>query len=228
MQLIIVGAGGHGKVVLDILRAAGQHEPVGFVDSFANRAGTTYCGLPIFGPANVLPKLRQQNIRGAIVAIGDCRARQRYATLLCEQGFELVNAIHPTASISPTAVLGKNIVIAALVAVCAEAKIGDSVILNTSCVVDHECEVGEAVHICPGAHLAGRVRVGAGAWVGLGSNVIQCMSIGEHAMVGAGAVVIHDVPANATVVGVPARVVKTVLHAIDAELATTTDLMQYP
>jgi sugar O-acyltransferase (sialic acid O-acetyltransferase NeuD family) len=228
MQLIIIGAGGHGKVVLDILRAGGQHEPVGFVDSFANRAGTTYCGLPIFGPANVLPKLRQQNIRGAIVAIGDCRARQRYATLLREQGFELVNAIHPTASISPTAVLGKNIVIAALVAVCADAKIGDSAILNTSCVVDHECEVGEAVHICPGAHLAGRVRVGAGAWVGLGSNVIQCMSIGEHATVGAGAVVIHDVPANATVVGVPARVVKTVLPAADPELATTTDLMQYP
>jgi sugar O-acyltransferase (sialic acid O-acetyltransferase NeuD family) len=209
MQVVIIGAGGHGKVVLDILRAAGQHEPVGFVDSFADRAGTTFAGLPIFGTSNVLPKLRQQNIRGAIVAIGDCRARQKYAALLREQGFELVNAIHPTASISPTAVLGRNIVIAALAAVCTEARIGDSVILNTNSVVDHESEVGEAVHICPGAHLAGRVRVGIGAWVGLGSNVIQCMSIGEHATVGAGAVVIRDVPAYATVVGVPASVIKT-------------------
>ena len=209
MQIIIIGAGGHGKVVLDILRAAGLHEPVGFVDSFANRAGTTFAGLPIFGTANVLPKLRQQNVRGAIVAIGDCRARQKYATLLREQGFELVNAIHPTASISPTATLGKNLVIAALAAVCTEAKIADSVILNTSCVVDHECEVGEAAHICPGSHLAGRVRIGLGAWIGLGANVIQCMSVGDHAMVGAGAVVIRDVPAHATAVGVPARIIKT-------------------
>lgn len=215
MQIVIIGAGGHGKVVLDILRAAGLHEPVGFVDSFANRAGTTFAGLPIFGTANVLPKLRQQNIRGAIVAIGDCRARQKYSVLLREQGFELVNAIHPTASISPTAHLGHNVVIAALAAVCTEAKIGDSVILNTSSVADHECEIGEAAHICPGAHLAGRVRVGAGAWIGLGANVIQCMSIGEHAMVGAGAVVVRDVPAYATVVGVPARVIKTANPPMD-------------
>jgi len=215
MQIVIIGAGGHGKVVLDILRAAGVHEPVGFVDSFANRAGTIFAGLPIFGTANVLPKLRQQNVRGAIVAIGDCRARQKYAVLLREQGFELINAIHPTASVSPSAAIGQNVVIAALAAVCTEANIGDSVILNTSSVVDHECEVGEAAHICPGAHLAGRVRVGAGAWIGLGANVIQCMSIGEHATVGAGAVVIRDVPAHATVVGVPARIIKTTTSSSD-------------
>ena len=209
MQLVIIGAGGHGKVVLDILRAAGQHEPAGFVDATPGRAGTTFGGLPIFGPANMLPKLRQQNVRGAIVAIGDCRVRQQYAALLREQGFELVNAIHPTASISPTATLGRNIVIAAQVAVCTEAKIADSVILNTSSVIDHECEVGEGAHICPGAHLAGRVRIGIGAWIGLGANIIQCMSIGEFATVGAGAVVIRDVPEYATVVGVPARVIKT-------------------
>ena len=209
MQVVIIGAGGHGKVVLDILRAAGQHEAVGFIDSFANRAGTSFAGLKIFGPANMLPKLRQQGIRGAIVAIGDCRARQMYAKLLVEQGFELANAIHPTASISPSATVGRNVVVAALAAVSTEARLADSVILNTSCVVDHECELGDAVHVCPGAHLAGRVRVGAGAWIGLGANVIQCMSVGEHATVGAGAVVIQDVPAYATVVGVPARVIKT-------------------
>ncbi|HSU68983.1 MAG TPA: acetyltransferase [Tepidisphaeraceae bacterium] len=217
MKVVIVGAGGHGKVVLDILRAANEHEPAGFVDSFANRAGTAYAGLPIFGTANVLPKLRQQGIRGAIVAIGDCRARQQYASVLREQSFELINAIHPTASVSPTATLGKNVVIAALVAVCTEATIADSVILNTGCVVDHECEIGEAAHVCPGAHLAGRVRVGPGAWIGLGANVIQCMSIGEHATVGAGAVVIRDVPAHATVVGVPARIIKTATPHLPVE-----------
>ncbi|HXE51732.1 MAG TPA: acetyltransferase [Tepidisphaeraceae bacterium] len=209
MKVVIIGAGGHGKVVLDILREAGKHEPVGFVDSTPALTGTVVGGKPVFGPANLLPKLRQRGIEAAIVAIGDCRVRAQYARMLLEQGFELVNAIHPTASISSTATIGSNVVIAPMAAVCTEAKIGDSVILNTSCVVDHECEIGEAAHICPGVHLAGRVRVGAGAWVGLGANVIQCLSIGEHATVGAGAVVIRDVPAYATVVGCPARVIKT-------------------
>lgn len=209
MQIVIIGAGGHGKVVLDILRAAGEEEPVGFVDSSPSRAGGRIGGLPIFGPANVLPKLRQQGIRGAIVAIGDSRARVQYASVLREQGFELVNAIHPSSSVSPMAVLGRNVVVAAQAAVCTEARIEDSVILNTACVVDHECEIGAGAHVCPGAHLAGRVRVGAGAWIGIGANVIQCLSIGEHATVGAGAVVIRDVPAGSTVVGVPARVIKS-------------------
>jgi sugar O-acyltransferase (sialic acid O-acetyltransferase NeuD family) len=208
MQIVIIGAGGHGKVVLDILRAAGEDEPVGFVDSSPTRAGGRIGGLPIFGPANMLPKLRQQGVRGAIVAIGDCRARVQYASVLREQGFELVNAIHPTSSISRTASLGRNVVVAAQVAVCTEACVEDSVILNTACVVDHECEIGPGAHICPGAHLAGRVRVGAGAWIGIGANVIQCLSIGEHSTVGAGAVVVRDVADHSTVVGVPARVIK--------------------
>jgi sugar O-acyltransferase (sialic acid O-acetyltransferase NeuD family) len=214
MQVVIIGAGGHGKVVLDILRAAGQHEPVGFVDSFANRANTQYCGLTIFGPANVLPRLRQQNIRGAIVAIGNCRARQEYALHLRSLGFELINAIHPTASVSPTAQIGRNVVIAPMAAICTEAKIADSVIINTGAIIDHECEVAEGAHICPRAALAGRVRVGTGAWIGLGAGIIQCITVGEHAMVGAGAMVIRDVPAHATVVGVPARVIKTAEPAL--------------
>ena len=214
MQIVIVGAGGHGKVVLDILRAAGKGDPVGFVDSSADRSGKTVGGLPIFGPANVLPKLWQRGIRSAIVAIGDSRARQQYAAILREQRFELVNAIHPTASISPSSILGRNVVVAAQVAVCTEARVEDSVILNTACVVDHECEIAEGAHICPGAHLAGRVRVGRSAWVGIGANVIQCLSIGEHATVGAGAAVIRDVPPHATVVGVPARVIRAAAPGI--------------
>lgn len=209
MQVVIVGAGGHGRVVREMLRAGGEHQAIGFIDSVPALAGTQVAGLPVFGGANQLGRVRQQQkVRHAIVAIGDSRVRMRYARMLQEQGYELVNAIHPTASIAKTAVLGTNLVIAALAAICNEARIGDSCILNTGCVVDHECELDEAVHVCPKAALAGRVRVQEAAWIGIGATVIQCLSIGRHATLGAGAAVIRDVPEFATVVGVPGRVIR--------------------
>ncbi|HEX4795673.1 MAG TPA: acetyltransferase [Humisphaera sp.] len=208
MDIVIVGAGGHGKVVLDIIRAEGRHSPIAFVDADTSIAGTRVGGVPVIGAINMLPKLRQQKVRGAIVAIGDNRARLRYAALLAEQGFELVNAIHPAASISATAALGVNLVAAPGAIVCTDARIADSVIINTGAIVDHECQIEAGAHICPSACLGGRVQVGSAAFIGLGAKIIQCLSVGEHAIVGAGAVVIRHVPAHATVVGVPARVIK--------------------
>lgn len=207
MDVLIVGAGGHGKVVLDILRLSGKHNPIGFIDADTTLAGTKVGGLPVFGPPNQLPKLAKR-AKAAIIAIGDNRTRRSYAQMLAEQGFELISAIHPTACVSQSAKVGRNVVIAAGAIVCAEARIDDSAIVNTAAVVDHECEIGEAAHICPTVALGGRVRVGAEAFVGLGAKVIPCISIGERAIVGAGAVVIADIPAHTTAVGVPAKVIK--------------------
>lgn len=208
MELILIGAGGHGKVVLDIVRAQGRYNPIGVVDDDPSLEGTAVGGVPIVGSGHHLPRLRQQKVRYAIVAIGDNRARLEYAAVLREQGFELVNAIHPTAFVSPTAQIGVNVVIAPNATVITEARLADSVTVNTAAVVDHECEIAEGVHVGPGVHLAGRVRVGMGAFIGLGANVIERRTVGEYAMVGAGAVVIQDVPDHATVVGVPARTVR--------------------
>jgi sugar O-acyltransferase (sialic acid O-acetyltransferase NeuD family) len=209
MDVVLIGAGGHGKVVLDILRAQGQHRAVGFLDADPAITGTRIGDLPVLGQINHLPKLAKQKIKGAIVSIGDNRVRLSYARMVMEHGLELINAIHPAAVVSSSARLGKNIVIAAGAVINPEASIADSVIINTAAIIEHECEIAWGVHVCPGAALAGRVRVGAGAFIGLGSRIIQCLTIGEEATIGAGAVVLQDIPPGATAVGVPAKVIKS-------------------
>jgi UDP-perosamine 4-acetyltransferase len=205
MQIVIIGAGGHGRVVLEIIRAAASHEPAGFVDADPALAGQIIGGLPVLGQANMLGKLRQRGVGGAIVAIGDNRARQRYLELVQEHELEVITAVHPSAVVSPSAVLAAGVVVCAMAVVGTEARVGEGTIINTAAVVDHECVIGRFAHIAPAAVLAGRVRVGERAFIGLGARVIPCLSIAEDATVGAGAVVTRDVPPGVTVVGVPAR-----------------------
>lgn len=208
MDLILIGAGGHGKVVLDILQCEGKHRVVGFLDADESVHGSSVAGIPVLGGINQLLKLKSQRIRGAMVSIGDNRVRHQYAAEASDAGLELLSGIHPRAIVAKSAKLGRNVVIAAGAIVCPEAVIGDSAIINTGAIVDHESIVGEAAHICPAATLAGRVRIGELAFIGMGANIIQCLTIGARSTIGAGAVVRSDVPPDCTVVGVPARIVK--------------------
>jgi sugar O-acyltransferase (sialic acid O-acetyltransferase NeuD family) len=208
-DIVIIGAGGHGKVVLDILQSGSQYRAVGFLDANPKLVGTVVGGLPVFGAIHLVGRIRQQHrIGGAIVAIGDNRARAGYVDNIAAQGIELINAIHPSAVVAKSAVLGRNVVVAAQAVICTETRIGDCVTINTAATVDHECEIADSVHVCPGAHLAGRVRIGARSMVGLGANVLQCLTIGEDSIIGAGTVVLRDVPAGSTVVGVPGKIIR--------------------
>jgi UDP-perosamine 4-acetyltransferase len=208
MDVVLIGAGGHGRVVLDILRTAGVYRPVGFLDADPQLTGKKVDGLPVLGQPNMLPKLKAQKMKGVIVSIGDNHPRQQYFRKISEQGFEMINAIHPSSQISSTAKLGRNIVVAAGAVISTDAHIGDSGIINTSAVIDHECRLGDAVHVCPSATLAGRVTIGDETFIGMGCNIIQCLKIGSQAVIGAGAVILQDVPDGATVVGVPGRVIR--------------------
>lgn len=208
MDTLIVGAGGQGRVVLEILRAQGKYNPIGFLDANPDLLDSSINGVPVLGHMNVLPRLKQKKVRHAIVAIGDNAARVSLAAVLVEHGYELINAIHPSAVVSPTAELGRNIAVCATAVVGTDAKVADHCIINTGAIVDHECMIAAGVHVGPGVLLAGRVTVGEKAFLGLGCRVIPCLSIGAGAVVGAGAVAIRDVPAGATVVGVPARVIR--------------------
>lgn len=205
MDIVLIGAGGHGRVVLDILRHSRSNNIVGFLDADPTLAGTSIDGIEVLGPINLLPRLKREKIRGAIVSIGDNRTRRMYASEVEAAGLELITAFHPTATMAPGVDIGRNVVVCAGAIICPGATIGDHVILNTACVIDHECSIGPAVHVCPGALLAGRVTVGAEAFIGMGAKIIQCLKIGAGATIGAGAVVIRDVMDGARMVGVPAR-----------------------
>jgi sugar O-acyltransferase (sialic acid O-acetyltransferase NeuD family) len=206
-QCIIVGAGGHGRVVLDILRQEGLWSVVGFLDSNPDLHGSAVDGVEVLGPLQMLAGLHHGGVRHAVVAIGDNDTRASFAAHIEARGVTLINAIHPSAQVAATAIMGRGVVIAAGVVVCAHCHIGDGVILNTGCIVDHESRIGASCHVCPGARLAGRVDVDETAFVGIGATIVQRIRIGRSAIVGAGAVVLRDVAAGETVVGVPARAI---------------------
>lgn len=208
MDIVILGAGGHGRVVLDILFQAKQHRPVGFLDNNTSLHGRRIDGLPVLGGIESLANLHKQGIRGAVIAIGDNGVRRSMGDLLDASDFEIISAIHPSAQLARNAILGKGVVIAAGALVCAHCQIGDYAILNTGCIVDHESMIAVAAHVCPGVRLAGHVTVESGAFIGIGATVVQNVRIGFEAVVGAGAVVTQNVDPMTTVVGVPARPIK--------------------
>lgn len=210
MHVIIIGAGGHGRVVLDILLQEGRHQIAGFLDSNDAIHGRRIDGIPVVGHIDDLERLIPENrIEGVVVAIGDNGARRGVARQVDQLGLQLINAVHPSATLAHNATLGRNVVVSAGVVVCAHCQIGDSVILNTGCIIDHQTMVGEGCHICPGVRIAGRVKIESGAFVGIGATVVPRTTIGYESIVGAGTVIIEDVPPMATVVGVPGRQIKS-------------------
>lgn len=214
-RLLILGAGGHGRVVLDILLQAGTGQIVGFLDNNADVRGRRVDGAPVLGVIEELETIApEHDVHGVVIAIGDNGVRRGLARFVDGLGIPLVNAVHPSATLARNAVLGRNVVIAAGVVVCAHCQIGDSVILNTGSIVDYQTMVGEGAHVCPGVRVGGRAKIESGAFVGIGATVIPNITIGCEAIVGAGSVVIEDVRPMSTVVGVPAHPIK---------LATATD-----
>jgi sugar O-acyltransferase (sialic acid O-acetyltransferase NeuD family) len=208
-RVLILGAGGHGRVVLDILLQRAHHNVAGFLDNNAAIHGRRIDGIPVIGMIDDLAMIADEhNCDGVIVAIGDNGVRRGLARQVESLGLDLVTAVHPSATVASNATIGRNTVIAAGSVVCAHCQVGGSVILNTGCIVDYQTMIGEGTHICPGVRIAGRVKVEPGVFVGIGATVIPKITLGCEAIVGAGAVVIEDVPALATVVGVPARQVK--------------------
>jgi sugar O-acyltransferase (sialic acid O-acetyltransferase NeuD family) len=200
--LVIVGASGHAKVVIDIVEREGRCLIAHLLDDNRALHGKTFFGYRVAGSAADI------SVGGkplALVAIGDNGARQRIAGALRERGIEFARAIHPQAQIGRGAVIGAGTVVMAGAVVNSDATIGENVIINTGATVDHDCVVGDGVHLAPGAHLCGGVRVGAGAFIGAGTVVVPGIRVGANAIVGAGSTLLEDVPENVRAAGSPAK-----------------------
>lgn len=208
-RLLILGAGGHAKVVAETAIATGQYSEVSFLDDrFSGPdALSSVLGFTVLGPlALALEPAHCEQFASAAVALGNATARLNWIGQLAAAGYALPVLIHPTACVSPSALLASGSVVFSQAAVQALASIGVGSILNTGCSVDHDVQLADGVHICPGAFLAGEVQVGARTWIGIGACVIQQVRIGSDVTVGAGAAVVRDLPDGVTAVGVPARV----------------------
>lgn len=209
MRILIIGAGGHGKVVADILLSSSNHKIIGFIDDDPNKVGTRIMGIPVLGDTKSLYKIVDRyDIEGAIPAIGDNVVRAKMYELILSIGLKPINAIHKTAHISRTVKMGNAVCIAPGVIINTDVKVGNNVIINTGATVDHDSIVEDHVHIGPGVHLAGNVHVKKYATVYTGAVVIPGITIGENSIIGAGAVVIDDIPDNVVAVGVPAKVIR--------------------
>jgi UDP-perosamine 4-acetyltransferase len=204
MRIVVIGAGGHARVVLESLLASDVYEIVGFTDPDRAKWKGTIAGYPVLGGDDILLALRSEGVDGAIVALGMNRLRSRLFDHAISLGFRMVSAIHPRSWVSPSAQIGEGVAVMAGAVINADADIGDDAIINTGATIDHGCRIGDHVHIAPGCHLGGNVRVGTGTFVGIGASVIPDLNIGEWSIVGAGGAVVSDLPDDCVAIGVPA------------------------
>jgi len=199
--VIVVGGGGHAKVVVSTLKAVGTRVEAVFDDRPA-LWGQKVLGVPVRGPVAELeaaPGLR------AVIAVGDNHTRRQ---LVGRLDLQWVRVVHPHAYVHDSVVLGEGTVVLAGAVIQPDSTIGAHCIVNTAATIDHDCTIGDFVHLAPGVRLAGGVRVSDGVLMGIASTALPNVAIGQSATVGASATVIHDVPPGVVAVGTPARTVK--------------------
>lgn len=201
-KLLILGAGGQGKVVLDLALACEEWDEISFLDGA--KIGEKVLGYPVIGDLKEYEVLRE-NYNHAIAAVGNNDLRLRLTEALLETGYEVPIFIHPSAVVSRFSSIGLGSIVMPQAVVNVSAQVGKACIVNTGVVIEHDCQIGNGVHLSPSATLGGTVSVGDKSWICLGAKVINNITIGDRVTVGAGAVVIDDIEDETLVVGVPAK-----------------------
>lgn len=214
MRVLILGAGGHAQVVVDILLRMQEADtgitPIGYLDDNPALTGQRLLDLPVLGTIAHLSTIPHDAV---VAAIGDNATRQRLFEMLQKRGERFVVARHPSAVIAPDVRIGPGSMICAGVVINPGSVIGANVILNTGCTVDHHNRIGNHVHIAPGVHLGGDVSIGEGTLVGIGATVMPQRRVGDWSVVSAGALVHSDLTDRVVAAGAPARVIRSLATA---------------
>ncbi|NLX02295.1 MAG: acetyltransferase [Syntrophomonadaceae bacterium] len=202
-SIVIIGAGGHGKVIASTAQEAGLVVEA-FYDDDPKKHGNTILGVPVIGGLELLKARREVK---AVIALGDNQARKEVARRY-EDFCQWITVIHPRSYVHSTVKLGKGTVVFAGVSVQPDAIIGEHCIINTGVTIDHDCIINDFVHLGPGVHLAGNITIAEGTLLGVGTSVIPGVKVGKWSIIGVGAALVNDIPDHVVAAGVPARVIK--------------------
>lgn len=204
MDVLIIGAGGHSKVVIDILSEYKQFNFLGLLDDNSNIHGQLVLGKKILGEVEYIKSFDKSSTR-FIISIGDNKVRRQLFDKLIKWGYIPVNVISKSASVSQYAKLGNGLIINAGVRIHPDVLIGDNVIIGLNATISHDVIIERDVHISPGVHVTGSVHIETGVDIGTGAVILPGVRVGRDSIIGAGAVVTKDIPSCCTAVGVPAR-----------------------
>lgn len=210
-KLIIIGASGHAKVIIDVFERMGDHEILGLLDDAVPK-GTDILGHAVLGTTDYISQLLA--VHEAIetfIAIGDnwIRARLKEKLMKNHPNIRWARAIHPTSSICKNAKLGDGVAVLAGAVVNSESTLGDYSIIGSNACLDHEGELGAYASLAPGCNTGGNVKIGNYSAIGVGVNIMHGRKIGEHVIIGAGATVLDDFGDQLVVYGSPAKKIRT-------------------
>lgn len=200
-DLIIYGGGGHGKTVIELVRALGKYRLIGIVDD-RMVPGCDVLDAPVIGGASLLGSLAENGLHkvvNAVGGIGHVEVRVRIFELLMAAGFQFPTVIHPTAFVEPSVKIEDGVQILAKTYISSDAMIGFGTVINAGVVVSHDCQLGKYVNLSPGAMLAGGVSLGDRVQVGMAATINIDIKVGDGSRIGNGATVKADVPADTKV-----------------------------
>jgi len=211
IQVIGLGAGGHAKVIIELIKSLDKYQVVGLLDSDSELWKKEIEGIPVIGGDDHLTEVFSMGVQHAFIglgSVGDTNPRKRLFKKAKKNGFQVIDVIHPQSIVSPSVELDEGIAIMAGAVINTGSILGKNVLINSGALVEHDCWVGSHVHVATGAHIAGGVKLEDGVHVGIGASILQKVCVGKNAIIGAGSVVLKDISEGEVVIGVPANPMK--------------------
>ncbi|PYY15192.1 MAG: acetyltransferase [Acidobacteria bacterium] len=208
--IVVYGAGGHGKVVAEVLAACGQ-KIEGFIDDKVSLAGSKVFDLPVFAAAEWL---RSHSGAQVALGIGDNVARERAANRIKQNGCALLTVVHPSAVVARSARIDEGAAIMPVAVLNPDCEIGEGAIINTGAIVEHDVRIGRFAHLSPNSATGGGAQIGSYAHIGMGASVLPLQRVGARSVIGAGAVVVSDIPEGEIAYGIPAKVTPTAKECV--------------